>query len=94
MNPLIQLKTITLPLLIALTLLCFGLLPGAQAVVPPQVIAVPYDFNNDGKPDYVLYNSSTRQTVVWYLNNNVRIGGAFGPTLPMDECNRCGRFQS
>ena len=33
MNPLIQLKT-TLPLLIALALLCFGLLPEAQAVVP------------------------------------------------------------
>ncbi|MGC1320747.1 MAG: tail fiber domain-containing protein [Candidatus Udaeobacter sp.] len=33
MNPLIQLKT-TPPLLITLTLLCFGLLPKAQAVVP------------------------------------------------------------
>ena len=35
MNPLIQLKTITSPLLITLTLLCFGLFPKAQAVVPP-----------------------------------------------------------
>jgi hypothetical protein len=34
MNPLIQLKT-TPPLLITLALLCFGLLPRAQAVVPP-----------------------------------------------------------
>ena len=34
MNPLIQLKT-TPPLLITLTLLCFGLLPKAQAVNPP-----------------------------------------------------------
>jgi hypothetical protein len=33
MNSLIQSKT-TPPLLIALALLCFGLLPGAQAVVP------------------------------------------------------------
>ena len=40
------------------------------------------DFNNDGKPDYVLYNASTHQTVVWYLNNYVYIGGAYGPTLP------------
>ena len=41
------------------------------------------DFNKDGKPDYVLYNASTRQTVIWYLNNNVRIAGAaVGPTLP------------
>src|SRR4029079_3355656 len=41
-----------------------------------------YDFNQDGKPDYVLYNAGTHQTAVWYLNNNVFLGGAFGPTLP------------
>jgi hypothetical protein len=29
------------------------------------------DFNNNGKPYYVLYNATTHQTVVWYLNNNV-----------------------
>jgi hypothetical protein len=40
------------------------------------------DFNGDGKTDYVLYNSSTRRTAVWYLNNNVLVGGAYGPTLP------------
>src|SRR5207253_7951129 len=41
-----------------------------------------YDFNADGKPDYVLDNAVTHQTAVWYLNNNVFVGGAFGPTLP------------
>ena len=41
----------------------------------------PTDFNNDGKPDFVLYNASTHQTALWYLNNNVHIGGASGPTL-------------
>ncbi|PYK55411.1 MAG: hypothetical protein DME47_03845 [Verrucomicrobia bacterium] len=52
-----------------------------------------YDFNQDGKPDYVLFNAVTHQTAVWYLNNNVFIAiwylsgtilvsGAFGPTLP------------
>src|SRR5881392_1472336 len=41
-----------------------------------------YDFNQDGKPDYVLFNAVTHQTAVWYLNNNVFVGGAFGPTLP------------
>ena len=40
------------------------------------------DFNGDGKPDYVLYNAGTQQTAVWYLNNNLYIGGAFTPTLP------------
>jgi hypothetical protein len=39
------------------------------------------DFNRDGKRDYLLFNPSTRQTAIWYLNNNVRIGGAFGPTI-------------
>jgi hypothetical protein len=38
------------------------------------------DFNNDGKPDYLLYNPTTRQTMIWYLNNDVLIGHAFGPT--------------
>jgi len=38
------------------------------------------DFNRDGHPDFVLSNSSTGQTAIWYLNNNVRIGSAFGPT--------------
>jgi FG-GAP-like repeat len=45
-------------------------------------IAEPYDFNNDGHSDYLLYNSSTRQTAIWYLNNNVFIGSAIGPTVP------------
>jgi FG-GAP-like repeat len=42
----------------------------------------PTDFNGDGKPDYVLYNGSTGQTVLWYLKNNTLIGAASGPTLP------------
>jgi hypothetical protein len=41
------------------------------------------DFNGDGHPDYLLYNAGTRQTTVWYLNNNVYIGGAYAPTLPV-----------
>jgi uncharacterized delta-60 repeat protein len=45
---------------------------------------VAYDFNQDGKPDYVLYNAVTHQTAVWYLNNNVFVGSAFGPTLPVN----------
>jgi len=40
------------------------------------------DFNSDGKPDFVLYSAGTRQTVVWYMNNNVHAGGGSGPTLP------------
>ena len=51
--------------------------PRATAFQPN---AAPTDFNNDGKPDYLLYNASTHQTALWYLNNNVHIGGASGPT--------------
>jgi hypothetical protein len=34
------------------------------------------DFNSDGQPDYVLFNSSTRQTTVWYLDGVTYTGGA------------------
>jgi len=40
------------------------------------------DFNSDGSPDYVLQNTSTRQTAIWYLNNNVFVSAAYGPSLP------------
>jgi hypothetical protein len=40
------------------------------------------DFNSDGKPDYVLHNTNTRATVVWYMNNNVFVAAARGPGLP------------
>jgi hypothetical protein len=48
---------------------------------PTPPIASPYDFNHDNKPDFVLYNGSTRQTAMWYMHNNVYAGGAFGPIL-------------
>ena len=40
------------------------------------------DFNRDGNNDYALFNSSTRQTAIWYLSGNMIIGSAWGPTLP------------
>jgi hypothetical protein len=39
------------------------------------------DFNGDGHPDYVLQNINTRQTAIYYLNNNVYVSSAYGPTL-------------
>src|SRR5438046_643186 len=51
---------------------------GGIAFEPPAA----YDFNQDGKRDYVLSNAVTHQTAVWYLNNNVFVGGAYGPSLP------------
>ena len=43
----------------------------------------PTDFNRDARPDLLLFHATMRQTAVWYINNNVRIGNAFGPTLPV-----------
>src|SRR5438552_65165 len=43
------------------------------------------DFNGDGHPDYVIQNVSdlsSRPTAIWYMNNNVVVGAAYGPTLP------------
>ena len=40
-----------------------------------------FGFDRDGKLDYLLFNPSTRQTVIWYLNNNVFISQAPGPTI-------------
>ena len=39
-----------------------------------------FDFNRDGKPDYLLFNPTSLQSAIWYMNNNVRVSGAFGPT--------------
>ena len=32
-----------------------------------QGVTLPYDFNHDNKPDFVLYNGSAHQTAVWLL---------------------------
>jgi hypothetical protein len=40
------------------------------------------DFNSDARPDFLLNNPITRQTAVWYMDNNVQIGAANAPTLP------------
>jgi len=66
---------------------------GGIAIEPPtttnlstrvsvQGTAIIADFNGDGHRDFVVRNPATRQTAIWYLNNNVRIGGVLGPTLP------------
>jgi FG-GAP-like repeat len=51
--------------------------------IPPgwSIVSIA-DLNHDGKPDYVLLNAATRQTAVWYLNDNVFVSAAGGPTLP------------
>ena len=57
-----------------------GVTPVSLAFQPSTPTA-PTDFNGDGKPDWVLYNPSTHQTAIWYMNNNAHVGGASGPIL-------------
>ena len=40
------------------------------------------DFDGDGKADYLLFNASTRQTAIWYMNDTQLVVGHYGPTLP------------
>ena len=54
--------------------LAFG--PPAEATAAR---AAELDFNSDGHPDYVLQNTSTHQTAIWYLNNNVYVGSRVWP---------------
>src|SRR5678815_3700386 len=48
---------------------------------PRPRTAVVADFNGDGHPDWVARNVTTRQTALVYLNDNVVLGAALGPTL-------------
>jgi hypothetical protein len=50
-----------------------GPMVSTPTATTPRRAAV-IDFNGDGHPDYVLQNANTRQTAIWYLNNNVFIG--------------------
>jgi len=45
-------------------------------------IPVKSDFNGDGFTDYLLFNSVSRATAIWYLHGATLAGGAYGPTLP------------
>jgi hypothetical protein len=40
------------------------------------------DFNEDGHPDYVLFNSDNHRTAIWYLLGRTLLRGAYGPTIP------------
>jgi FG-GAP-like repeat/PQQ enzyme repeat len=60
--------------------------PGATPTPTPTPIprggrAVVADFNGDGHPDWVARNVTTRQTALVYLNDNIVIGAALGPTI-------------
>ena len=59
MNPLIQLKTTILPVLITLVLGCFGLSPAAQAQLPPPPPDGGYPGGNTAEGTRALLNLTT-----------------------------------
>ena len=76
MNPLIQPKTITSPLLITLTLLCFGFFPKAQAVVPPPDGCYPNFTTAEGcKALQSLTTGSANTAIGWYSLFGTSSGG-------------------
>ena len=40
------------------------------------------DFDRNGHTDYLLFNSFTRQTAIWYLSGPTFLRGAYGPSVP------------
>jgi hypothetical protein len=61
-----------------------AIIASAFGPTPPGggVLVAAADFDGNKKPDYLFYNPGTRQTVISYLNNNVFVSTAFGPTIP------------
>ena len=78
MNPLIQLKT-TPPLLITLALLCFGLLPRAQALLPPPPPDGGYRGASTAEGRSALFSLTTGEfnTAVGYLSLGENTTGGF-----------------
>jgi hypothetical protein len=69
MNPLIKLKTITLPLLIAVSFAYFGLSPTAKAVLPPPVPDGGYPGANTAEGVNALHDVNTAVGI-----NNTAVG--------------------
>jgi hypothetical protein len=45
------------------------------------VLAGSFDFNGDGKPDFVLLDPNSGDTTIWFLNGANFTSSASGPTL-------------
>src|SRR6184192_2570881 len=66
MNPVIQFKTTTLPLLIALTFACFGPLPITLALLPPPDGGYPNGNTAEGDDALLNLTSGTNNTAIGF----------------------------
>jgi hypothetical protein len=80
MNPLILLKT-TSPLLIALALLCFGLLPRARAVVPPPDGGYPGGNTAEGQNALLSLTTGGFNTAVGFLSLRSNTTNSFNTAI-------------
>ena len=81
MNSLIQLKTITSPLLITLTLLFVGLLPRAQAVVPPPDGGYPNFNTAEGQNALFSLTTGAANTAVGWFSLFSNAEGSFNTAV-------------
>ncbi len=80
MNPLIRIKT-TPPLLITLTLLCIGLLPKAEALVPPPDGGYPGGNTAEGQAALLNLTTGGFNTAVGFLSLRSDTIGAFNTAV-------------
>ena len=80
MNPLIQFKT-TPRLLITLTLLCFGLLPKAEAVVPPPDGGYPGGNTAEGQAALLSLTTGGFNTAVGFLSLRSNTTSSFNTAI-------------
>jgi len=79
MNPLIQCKTKILPLLVVLA--CFGLLPKAQAVIPPPDGGYPGGNTAEGQSALFSLTTGTYNTAVGFLSLRSNTLGNFNTAI-------------
>src|SRR5205823_1884629 len=96
MNPVIQFKTTTLPLLIALTFACFGPLPITLALLPPPDGGYPNGNTAEGDDALLNLTSGTNNTAIGFeaLLNNTTGGGNTATGFEALESNRAGDFNT
>jgi hypothetical protein len=80
MNPLIQLKT-TPPLLITLVLLCFGLLPTTQAVVPAPDGGYPGQNTAEGQSALLHLAGGTYNTALGWSSLGFNVTSSFNTAI-------------